>query len=270
MLFKLPNASKRPSIENLQLAFLSAISSQAINKKKCAVLFSGGLDSSLIAYAVSKKVKRTELYCVGLPNAKVFEKASKAASLLNLSLNTVIIDEERLHLLLPKIAKIISSENKMQLQIAVPFYFCMERIKEHNIKHVFSGQGADELFFGYDEFRRMLQSKSNDGLETARLDKLQKVCNLDIKRDLAIAKNFSLSLHFPFLESSFVFIALAFPPKENICGPNDFLRKHVLRKLAKKLGLPDEICYERKNAIQYGSGVSKRIKQLFNTKCLHL
>ncbi|MEM4598180.1 MAG: asparagine synthase-related protein [Candidatus Diapherotrites archaeon] len=261
--------SQEPSFEKLEEAFFAAISYHAGKKKRCAVLFSGGLDSALIAYAVSKKIKKTELYCAGLPNAKVFENASRAASLLGLSIHEVIIEEEEIPLKLPKIAKIISSDNIMNLQIAVPLYFCMERIKEDKIKHVFSGQGADELFFGYDEFRRILQSKSYNELEAARLEKLQNIYKSNLNRDLAIARHFSLCLHLPFLESHFVSEALAFRAQENICGSDDLLRKRTLRFLAKRIGLADEICFARKSAIQYGSGISKKLKKLINTKYLH-
>jgi asparagine synthase (glutamine-hydrolysing) len=56
--------------------------------------------------------------------------------------------------------------------------------------------------------------------------------------------------------------ALALPVKQNLHGKNDFLRKHALRSLALYAGVPQEIAFKRKKAVQYDSGVSKRFKKM--------
>ncbi|MEM4662764.1 MAG: asparagine synthase-related protein [Candidatus Diapherotrites archaeon] len=250
------NVPKKASLFRLKKTFLASISANTKGVKRCAVLFSGGLDSSLIAYAISKKIKDVKLYCVGLEGAKVFEKASKASALLNLELKNIVMKEQTVLGSIGRISEIIKSNDKLQLQIAKPLYFCMRQIKSDDITTVFSGQGADELFFGYDEFRRLLEKKEINYLDELRFYKLTNLYKNNLNRDLAIANHFLLDLRFPYLEKNFMLEALAFKPNENIFK-NDLMRKRVLRRLAKLLGLPEELCLERKNAIQYGSGIAK-------------
>ena len=47
-----------------------------------------------------------------------------------------------------------------------------------------------------------------------------------------------------------------------IASSNDPLRKIILRKLAKKLGLPRDVYERPKKAIQYSTGVSRNLKKV--------
>jgi len=43
---------------------------------------------------------------------------------------------------------------------------------------------------------------------------------------------------------------------------NDLTRKWVLRNVAKMIGVPDDIVWRRKKAIQHGTGVENAIRKL--------
>jgi len=130
---------------------------------------------------------------------------------------------------------------------------------------VFCGQGADELFFGYDEFRRLLESgKTYKELDLLRIKKIENLYDGNLRRDFALADYFGLDLKAPFLDKSFIIQALAFSAKQNVLSKNDFLRKRILRKLALVLKLQKEIAIEQKKAVQYDSGISKILKKVKN------
>lgn len=252
-----------PTLTDLRNALIEAVEEDTVGIKKAAVLFSGGVDSSLIAKIVSEKIP-VKLYCVGLQKSTVLSASEKAAFLLNSPLKKVIPSEEELAKALPKVKRLLKTENFLQLSIALPEFLVLKQIKKDNFKHVFSGQGADELFFGYDEFRRLLEKKKPfSELEKLRERKIKNLFRENLKRDFIIAKNFSLTLHTPYLNKKFKKTALEFSAKENVFSEKDFLRKHVLRELAKEF-IPEEIALARKKAIQYDSAIAKQLKRILN------
>ncbi|MCD6479042.1 MAG: hypothetical protein J7L44_04120 [Candidatus Diapherotrites archaeon] len=260
---------KEYSMDALEKAFIRSIEENTANIKRCAVLFSGGLDSSTIAFAVSQRVKETMLYCCGLPHSKALERATKAASLLGLDLKRVAVNTATLREAVWQVVDIIGSQDTMHVQIAVPEYLCLHAIKEDSFNVVFTGQGADELFAGYDEFRRVLSQKGFSGAEAVLWRRILNIYRDNIDRDRAIAEHFGIELRLPFLHKEFMLQALAFPIEKNLQGKDDFLRKHVLRRLAEHIGVPEELCYERKRAIQYDSGIAKYIRKILVSSKLH-
>lgn len=252
-------------MQKLCNALLYSIENEVFGVKKAAVLFSGGLDSSLIAALVSKKIQ-VILYCVGLKESYALKSSVNAAELLNLKLNRIIVSEKEIPRYLSAVKKLLKTENFLQLSIALPEFIALQKIKKDKIKHVFCGHGADELFFGYDEFRRLLsQKKSFDELEKLREKKLKNLFKDNLKRDFAIANHFKLKLHAPYLNENFKKIALTFSAEENVFSENDLLRKQVLRKLTQEF-IPKELALAKKKAIQYDSAIAKELKKLIKLK----
>lgn len=250
-------------LKELNESLMNAIEEETLGIKKTAVLFSGGIDSSLIAFLVSKKIP-VKLYAVGLKESNAIKSSERAANLLNLPLKKVIVQKKEIPKHLSKTKSILKTNNFLQLSIALPEFIALKQIKADKFTHVFCGQGADELFFGYDEFRRLLEEKNSfKELEKLREKKLANIFKDNLKRDLAIANHFSLKLHTPFLNNSFKKSALSFSAKENISSEKDFLRKRILRKLAEEF-LPKELALKKKKAIQYDSSLAKELKKLIN------
>ena len=250
------------SVNALSHALYSALKKESANARECAVLFSGGLDSSVIAFLLRLFVPRLRLYCAGLKESYSLERARANAELLGLELREVVIEKESLPLLLEEAGGVIDSREALQLEIAVPELAALKAVKEDSVKLVFSGTGADELFCGYAEFASALREKGYSGVEALCWEKLETMFERNLKRELALAERFSLSAAMPFLEEQFVLQAMAFPAREKIFSPADQLRKHPLRELARSIGLAEVMCSERKKAIQYDSGVSREIRKI--------
>jgi len=250
------------SIEKLAFALHSAVKSRSAGLKRCGVLFSGGLDSSIIAFVLKSLIEDTRLYCVGLDNAGVWARAEENAELLGLPLKKVVISVEEIPALVEETSNAINSTDVLQLQIASPAFAALKKAKLLGEKNVFSGTGADELFCGYAEFGKLLKEKGFDGAHELCWSKLEGMFERNLAREKSMAKHFSLNSFDPFLDESFVLEAMAFPANEKIFLPNDPLRKHVLRELARYIGLPEVICCEKKKAIQYDSGIAKHVRKI--------
>lgn len=253
---------EKTSFRQLKESFLKSIEKNTEGISKVAVLFSGGVDSSLIAKAVSQEVNETILYCVGLKESLDIKTAAEAASELELPLVSVIVPKNEISAYLSKTKKLPERFNPFQLEIAVPEFIALEKICEDKIDFVFSGQGSDEIFCGYSKYKQVLEESGYAGVEEEIWRKLENLWSHDLFRERALADYFSLKQKLPYLEEEFVRTAIAVPAREKIISPNDDLRKHPVRKLAKELGTSKKIYERRKKAVQYGSGIGKKVRRI--------
>ncbi|MDO8538782.1 MAG: asparagine synthase-related protein [archaeon] len=258
--FEKLSAQKPPKFvfSDLEKALNESIALSTKNVKKCAVLFSGGVDSSFCAKLVAEKVSQTALFAVGLKDSHDLLQAKKSAELLKLSLEIVEIDSKKLLTIAKKVSKIIGSNDFFQLSIAIPEFIVLEKIKNSGYNIVFSGQGPDELFLGYAVFPKLLKEKGENAVRKEQKHLFDVFEQRNVQRETKLAEYFSLDVRMPFLSEEFALIALSIPVNENL---NNSLRKNVFRKLALHYGLPVEIALLPKKAIQYGSGISKALKK---------
>ncbi|MCX6801509.1 MAG: asparagine synthase-related protein [Candidatus Diapherotrites archaeon] len=250
------------STESLSSAFLSACKKDSVGIKKCAVLFSGGLDSSLVAFALKGVVPEIRLYCAGLEGSSALRRAEENAGLLGMELQKIQIKKEEIPALLEETEKAIGSGSLLQLQIALPAFAALREAKMDGFRTVFSGTGADELFCGYKEFCFALEKGGHAAVEALCWEKLEGMFERNLKRETALARHFSIKSKTPFLDEGFILQAMAFPAKEKISSPKDELRKNALREMARFLGLPEKICSEKKKAVQFDSGISREAEKI--------
>jgi asparagine synthase (glutamine-hydrolysing) len=123
------------------------------------------------------------------------------------------------------------------------------------LKVVIAGQGADELFAGYRRYLRV----SGAGLEEELLMDIERIAEVKLQRDDAIAMANSLELRVPYLDREVVGIALGLSADYKI---KEGRRKHILRLVARKKGLPEFIVERGKKAVQYSTGVEKALRML--------
>ncbi len=254
---------KKSTIESLHDSFLRAVDFRTSGQKKCGVFFSGGVDSSVIAKAVSGRVSETVLFTAGLAGSDDIVFADKAAGMLGLRLVACEIQKDELPGLSLQVLSALGHFDLMQLGIALPIFVCAREAKKHGLKVVFSGQGSDEIFCGYSSCQKALESGGEKAVQAQIWAALSQMWSRNLFREDIVSMHFSLEHRLPFLDLGFLRQAMALPVSEKILSPDDNLRKHAVRKIAAKLGLPNEITERQKKAVQYGSGVQKEIAKLF-------
>ena len=161
-----------------------------IPEQKLALLFSGGLDSSLLAHYTLNVNAKVEAFVAGIRKegwkpAVDIEKAEKIAAELGIKLNKVEIDIEKAENEMVKVAKAIESPNVMKNSVALAVHLCAKRAYEKGFKVIFSGSGSDEIFAGY---RR---SKEGD-INRECYSQLIKMYDRDLYRDDLAAMHLSL------------------------------------------------------------------------------
>jgi asparagine synthase (glutamine-hydrolysing) len=118
-----------------------------------ASLLSGGIDSATInAYAL-KSGKKLQTYTIGYNNFLKYderENAKESASYLGLQNKEIVISETDF---IESMEDVFDSlDEPLNDPAAVPLYILFKEIANDGYKVVLSGEGSDELFFGYRQY----------------------------------------------------------------------------------------------------------------------
>jgi len=243
------------TVENEARDMLYEALEQSMTKrfhKPCAIAFSGGLDSSILA-AVCKDAK---LYSVGMAGSHDIAQTKKAAQLLGLldNLHLHEITMEELESAIPDVIKAIESPDPLMVSIALPLYFASKYANSDGLRVILSGQGADELFAGYKRY----ESMNPYDLEKALGTDLDNIAQNNLERDDAVTMANSVELRVPYLDKKVIELALSISPELKI---HNGIRKYILRRAASKI-LPDELAWKEKKAAQYSSGIYSAMEKL--------
>ncbi|MDD5502332.1 MAG: asparagine synthase-related protein [Candidatus Thermoplasmatota archaeon] len=252
------DAEKRYT-SDIAAALASAIRGKC-EGKRVAVPFSGGIDSSLVAFLLKPFASEVRLYVVGTGNhSPDIEAAHKAAEFIGLPIEDVIVSENEIETAAKEVESIIKSASGfpsiLQISFELPLYFAARAAAAGGYNFLATGQGADELFGGYSRYSAM---SIEEFAKSSNYDSM-KLKESGINIDKAVAAKFGAELFCPFLEDGVFSLARNIPPELKI---KDGVRKHILRAAAASLGLPEEISQRKKKAAQYGSGIMKVLERL--------
>jgi len=228
-------------------------------EQRCAVLFSGGVDSALAAHMTSQICDDTLLITSRCKDSHDERVAPRAADVMGLNLIEVQIDSESLWNVLPTVVHTIKTPKRMDVEISIPFFFAAQEAQRRGYPIIVSGQGPDELFAGYARYERLLRSEGTEKVEEALWADVFITDEANIQRDTRVIKYHGLTPFFPFLDQEFVKTALTIPAALNINPNKTPSRKLVFRELAMKLGVPEEVAMTPKRATQFSSGTSKML-----------
>ncbi len=250
-------------VEELDRAISASISRCTADLEGFGVLFSAGLDSTLVAKISEDLGKEVVLYSVGLEGSQDQEYVREAGKTLRSPIKRRVIDPDEVEAYVRKVIETIGGFNPLDVSIGIPFYIACEMARDDGVLHVLCGQGADELFAGYYRYLAM----SMGDLQAALVVDVEKARRSADNRDHLIARANSLELITPFLDPDLVRVALKISPDLKIHGG---VRKFVLREVAKRRGLPDSIVLREKKAIQYSTGVDKVLRKIAKRERLDL
>ena len=249
---------KEQIIDELKEKLIAVMEKDICKREKTGVLYSGGVDSSLLAYIAKQKVNDVMCYTAslnesGLSTPKDLEAAKEGAQKYGFKLRVRTINLNELEKLIPKVMKIINSSNVVKVGVAIPLYLAMEEAKKDGVLCLISGIGSEEIFAGYER-----HAKASDINKECR-EGLKNIKERDLDRDNSIAKYFGIELKTPLLDKELVEFSLNIPGEYKI---NNNQNKLILRETAIKTGLDEETAMLKKRGAQYGSGFDKGIQKL--------
>jgi asparagine synthase (glutamine-hydrolysing) len=222
---------------------------------RVGIIFSGGIDSVIIAWLAKKMVRDVICYTGGIQGSSDIAFARLIAKRLNLKLRVNELTQNEVEEMIPEVINTIEDTNAGQIEVAVPVYAAVKLAHEDGINVMFSGQAADELFGGYSWYTKVVEKEGYEKLREHMTEDMLLLYRETLEREDKITMAHSIEMREPFLDLKVIAFSMQTDMKLNVKGSADAFGKHVHRKLAQKLGIPRNIAYRVKEAAQHGSGM---------------
>jgi len=236
-----------------------------IESKTVGVSFSGGVDSSLLAKIAKDLGYDIILLTMGFEDSHDVEFSKTIAKTLGIQHEIELISEQTFSDVARKISDMINVDNLSWNENCIAFYYVAKLAKKHNISKVITANGIDELFCGYNSYRDFIPEGEEAviGLMKEKLDNETRM----MKAVNQVTLEFGVQIVQPFLSEKFIEFAKTIPLEHKIKDKDDLMRKHIIRKLALSIGVPEESTLKQKKAMQYGSLIHKnflKVKKTWN------
>lgn len=251
-----PEASEAPAVE-LQVSgtrdvLIDAIRRQLMGDVPVGVFLSGGLDSSLVA-AIAARVleeqgEQLQTFAVGTPGSPDLEAARRVAEHIGSHHRETTYTAQDALAALPDVVRSIESFDPGLVRSAVPNFFLARETAQH-IKVVLTGEGADELFAGYDY---LCDFRDPEALHRELVRTVESLHNLNLQRCDRVTMAHGLEARVPFLDRAVIAWALRLPPEAKLSGPG-VPEKKLLRE-AFAGWLPEDLLWRKKAEFGDGSG----------------
>lgn len=160
--YYLPDTNKR-EINNKQLSLkdklTDSIELRLRSDVPVGVFLSGGIDSSLVAAMSAKKHEKIDTFSIGFHSDMHDESkyAKEVAKYIGSNHHHFMFDEDNFVSLLPIVVKEL--DEPLADQASLPTYWLSKEARKY-VTVVLSGEGADEIFGGYNYYKQFEQSNT--------------------------------------------------------------------------------------------------------------
>jgi asparagine synthase (glutamine-hydrolysing) len=217
------------------------------------VFLSGGLDSSLVAAIMAREAadgQPVHSFAAGTADSSDLVAARVVADHLGLVHHERVYSADDVVAVLPTVVASIESFEPSLVRSAVPNYLLAELAAQH-VKVVLTGEGADELFAGYDHLRDIADF---DELRAELIRSVEGLHNLNLQRCDRVTMAHGLEARVPFLDLDLIAVAQRVPIAWKLPG-EEGQEKAILRH-AFAGWIPDEILWRVKEQFGDGSGTA--------------
>ncbi|RNJ80503.1 MAG: asparagine synthase [Nitrosopumilus sp. B06] len=211
------------------------------------IALSGGLDSTIVACLQREKPAAMTVIAKDFVSTDL-TYCQLAAKETGLPLSIYSTDTTVMLEAVEETIKILGNFNDIEIRNSTVMYLAISWARENGYDSITTGDGADELFAGYDFMVNMPESKLTGEIE--------RVCSVMHFSSQKIGKALGVRVESPFLEDAVVEMALQIPAELKVKG-KDGKRygKWILRKTFEK-DIPIQIVWRPKSPMQDGAGTA--------------
>ena len=210
------------------------------------IALSGGLDSSILANFIKKRkthgiaIISKDFVSTDLTYCQIISKETNIPLTIYNTTTSEILDA------VEKTIKILKNFNDIEIRNNVVMYLAIKWAKENDYKSIITGDGADELFAGYN----FLVNKPENELDA----EIKRVCSIMHFPSQKIGEELGIKIESPFLDEELIKIANEIPSNLKIKQEKETrYGKWILRKTFEKY-IPMQIVWRKKSPMQDGAG----------------
>ncbi len=247
----LTRADRQDRIEQLR----TLVVGQVLASSADGILFSGGLDTSVLAAISASYGRRLHAVMVSVREGTGLDEPFARLMAERLGLNLEILRPTLRELVdrMPELIRLLRTFDPMELRNSVVPYVAIEAASKRGVSAVLTGDAADELFAGYSFMFNMSAEQLPPYIRH-----LNETMHFTSE---IIGRNLGVGVDSPYDSPAIREFALSLG-HEDLVGNYQGQRfgKKILREAFRSL-LPSEIAWRLKTPIEYGSG-STALKQL--------
>lgn len=238
---------------------IETVERQMMGDVAVGVFLSGGLDSSLVAAIAARwyerRGERLKTFAVGLEDSPDLIAARAVAKHLDTEHHESVYTAEDALDALPEVVRVIEAFDPSLVRSAVPNYI-LARFAAQHVKVVLTGEGADEIFAGYEYLEGF---ETEDELHAELVRSIEGLHDLNLQRCDRVTMAHGLEARVPFLELDMIELGLALPAGWKLAGEAQ-PEKRLLRE-AFDGWLPEDFLWRKKAQFGDGSGAASVLKQ---------
>jgi asparagine synthase (glutamine-hydrolysing) len=237
--------------EPLDSAFEEALRPVRTSTGPIGVLFSGGVDSALLAWELRRR-PAVLLCTLGREGSPDLRAGRAGAERLGLPWEGLPVGPDEVRRAESRFGDELGGVSPVARTVLLTLAIA---IAEASPPRLVCGQGVDELFLGYAHYRNL------DAVEAEKRSRedLARLRATDWPRTQRIAESVGKAVIAPYLTASFEECARNVPTHLRLPGD---LPKRFFREWAVGRGLPVGMADRPKKAVQYGSGVDSLVRAL--------
>lgn len=248
------------AVRAVRAALERAVAKRLVADVPVGVFLSGGLDSSLIA-AIARRLTTGPLhsFAVGAAESPDLVAARQVARAIGTVHHEYVFGADEVTRALPDVIRHLESFDPALVRSAVATYF-VSRLSSGLVKVILTGEGADELFAGYE----YLEGRPAGWVRRELFTLTDALHNTNLQRVDRMTMAWSLEGRVPFLDREMVGLALSLPVAWKLrrtVRKRRPVAKWILRLVAADL-LPAEIAWRKKEKFSHGTGTSRLLAQI--------
>lgn len=250
-------ASRDEAITRIRETTIDCVRRRMMADVPVGVFLSGGLDSSLVAaiMADSAPPRTIHSFAAGTASSSDLAAARAVAEHVGTIHHELVYTADDVVQALPAVVGCIESYEPSLVRSAVPNYL-LSQMTAQTVKVVLTGEGADELFAGYDHFRDITD---HEALRDALVEGISGLHNLNLQRADRVTMAHGLEARVPFLDRDLVNLAARIPIEWKL--PGEHGQEKALLREAFDGWLPHELLWRPKEQFGDGSGTADVMRE---------